>query len=90
MDLLTECCPNCGKEASMLWNIAIDGYYAHCPYCGNRLMLCSECPATKGRTNCDYSSETDRCKMMPTSSVYEMIKAIAKDLGIKITIGGSE
>lgn len=88
MELVIECCPHCGGEANLLWDIAVDGYYAHCPYCGNRLMLCSECPATRGRTNCDYDSETGRCKMMPKDSVYEVIEDIVKDFDIEITIGG--
>lgn len=61
--LVEECCPSCSREATILWNIGEDGYHAYCPYCGNRLMLCSECPATFGDGSCDYDSAADRCKM---------------------------
>lgn len=56
--LVCECCPLCGREATILWNVRADGLHAFCPYCGERLMLCSEC-----HENCSYCTETDSCKM---------------------------
>ena len=58
-----EICPHCDNEVGLMWDIESDGYQAFCPYCGKRLMLCSECPATAGTLRCDYDSETDRCRM---------------------------
>lgn len=60
-----EICPHCDNEVGLMWDIESDGYQAFCPYCGKRLMLCSECPATAGTMNCDYDrKEADRCSMM--------------------------
>ena len=58
-----ELCPHCGNEAGLLWDIKKYGLHAFCPDCGERLMLCSECPATTDHTKCDYDSETDKCSM---------------------------
>lgn len=60
---VTECCPHCDSEVSLIWDIEEDGYHAYCPYCGNRLMLCSMCPGTTGTMHCDYDSKTDSCTM---------------------------
>jgi DNA-directed RNA polymerase subunit RPC12/RpoP len=58
-DLVTEVCPHCDREATIEWSIKKDGYKAHCPYCGKKLMLCSEC--TLLDKGCDWNSETDSC-----------------------------
>ena len=66
--IVVEVCPHCGNEAGMLWDVAVDGYKAYCPYCGKRLMLCDECRHSEldehgeGIAHCDYDSETDSCK----------------------------
>ena len=61
---VTELCPHCEKEISLIWNTDRDGFKAYCPHCGNTLMLCDECLHQEaGRTgNCDYSSKTDSCQ----------------------------
>lgn len=59
---VTEVCPHCDSEVTMIWNVAERGLKAFCPVCGKRLMLCSECPATTERgAACDYDSKTDTC-----------------------------
>ena len=61
---VTEVCPHCDNEITMIWNVAERGLKAFCPVCGNRLMLCSECPATTERgAACDYDSKTDTCNV---------------------------
>ena len=55
MDYVVEFCPHCETEVSMEWDVETYGYKAYCPYCGKRLMLCSECGG-----DCDY--ENDRCR----------------------------
>lgn len=58
-----EICPHCNNEISMMWDVKSDGYQAFCPICGERLMLCSECPATMDKMTCDYDKDTDKCSM---------------------------
>ena len=62
----TEICPNCDKEVTLIWDVRIDGFKAYCPYCGERLMLCSECQHRfKGgdfTDDCDYDGDTDSCR----------------------------
>lgn len=41
-----ELCPHCKKEVALLWDTETDGFEAVCPYCGKKLMLCSECLQT--------------------------------------------
>ena len=66
---VTEVCPNCDKEVSMLWNPVRKGYQAKCPYCGGRLMLCDLCrhryddEDITNVSDCDYCFATDSCKM---------------------------
>lgn len=60
---VTEMCPSCGKEVTLIWDTGKDGYKAYCPYCGKRLMLCSAC--YDDGFACDYDSETDGCRWNP-------------------------
>ena len=61
---VTEVCPHCDSEITMIWDVAERGLKAFCPVCGNRLMLCSECPATAERgAACDYDNESDTCNV---------------------------
>lgn len=55
---VTEVCPHCMSENTILWNEEKDGYTAFCPYCGEDMMLCSICP---DRDNCDQNEDGD-CK----------------------------
>lgn len=61
-----ETCPNCDKEVTLVWDVRIDGFKAHCPYCGEELMLCCECQHRfKGGAftdDCDYDSDTNSCR----------------------------
>ena len=60
---VTEVCPHCGSEITMIWDVAQAGYKAFCPVCGERLMLCDMCLHPEGGGgNCDYDSKTDTCK----------------------------
>ena len=61
---VTEMCPNCDREVTMLWDVKEDGYKAACPYCGGRLMLCDECQHPNGEYvgDCDYNQESDTCR----------------------------
>lgn len=38
-----ELCSHCGHENELRWNLKDDGYQIHCAFCGEKLMLCSEC-----------------------------------------------
>lgn len=64
--VITECCPSCGSEITMKWDISERGYKAFCPVCGERLMLCVKC-LYDGRYHCDYDSKNDSCKHNPKS-----------------------
>ncbi len=55
----TEYCSCCGYEQTFFWNREAYGIHAFCPYCGERLMLCSSCEGA-----CDYNSFTNTCKEM--------------------------
>lgn len=65
---VTEVCPSCEAEVTMIWDVNQDGYKAYCPHCGGRLMLCSMCDRM-----CDYDSETDSCKHNKTYNRFEWI-----------------
>lgn len=57
---VTEVCPFCEREITLIWNPDADGFKCFCPACGNRLMLCTACH-DRG-FNCDYCTETDTCR----------------------------
>ena len=70
---VTEICPSCGKEVTLIWDTGKDGYKAYCPYCGKRLMLCSACH--DDGFACDYDDETGGCRWNPVKGgAYEMLK----------------
>lgn len=56
--LITETCPNCGKEITVNWDVKKDGYKAFCPNCGKTLMLCSACLDSDPHClSCDWNKE---------------------------------
>lgn len=63
---VTERCPNCDNDVTLVWDVAVDGFKAFCPYCGERLMLCSECQhrfeGGDFTDDCDYDIDTDSCR----------------------------
>jgi len=62
MSLVTECCPHCGEENTIEWDVSNRGYIAFCPNCGKTLCLCSECLIE--RSLCDWNSNTGLCYRM--------------------------
>lgn len=40
---VTEVCPYCESENTIIWNPEIDGYAIYCPHCGEKMMLCDAC-----------------------------------------------
>lgn len=85
---VTEVCPHCEEEITMIWDTEVMGFHAFCPACGERLMLCDECQHTVCQDgephNCDYNGATDHChrqKLMPTAGTTpadpDDIRAIA-------------
>lgn len=57
---VTEYCPHCDREITVLWNVEQDGYQIFCPNCGEPIMLCSMCdrePCNWTENGCEYSDE---------------------------------
>lgn len=57
---VTECCPHCDSEITVLWNVEQDGYQIFCPNCGETIMLCSMCdrePCDWTENGCKYSDD---------------------------------
>lgn len=50
---ISECCPYCNERATVEWSLSKDGHSWFCPHCGNKIMLCSECPAKGDESRCD-------------------------------------
>lgn len=56
---VTEYCPHCDTESTLMWSVEEHGYQIYCPVCGKKIMLCSDC----GHHNdCDWTEESG-CKM---------------------------
>lgn len=73
---VTEVCPHCEEEITMMWDTESMGFHAFCPVCGKRLMLCDECQHTACQDgephSCDYNSATDTChrqKAIPSAGI---------------------
>lgn len=60
---VTEMCPSCGKEVTLIWDTEKDGYKVYCPHCGEQLVLCSACH--DDGHECDYDRDTDSCRWNP-------------------------
>lgn len=61
-DMVYEVCPHCGDEVAIRWDVEYYGYIAHCPVCGGKLMLCSQCD--KGLEvcgECGFGYADDSC-----------------------------
>lgn len=54
--LVTECCPHCDTESTLMWSVEEHGYQIYCPVCGKKIMLCSMCGH-----DCDWTEESG-CK----------------------------
>ena len=76
--LVTEVCPNCDNEVSMVWDVEQNGYKATCPYCGGRLMLCDECQHPNGAysDDCDYDALTKSCRYNCAANYQEAEKVV--------------
>lgn len=76
--IVTEICPNCDNEVSMVWDVEQNGYKATCPYCGGRLMLCDECQHPSGiySDDCDYDALTQSCRYNCAANYREAEKAV--------------
>lgn len=73
---VTEFCPHCEREITIIWDTETYGYKAYCPVCGGRLMLCSAChDDTNG--SCDYNGETDTCRFNQNSTGLDTADEIA-------------
>lgn len=57
--LVTECCPHCDTESTLMWSVEEHGYEIYCPVCGQKIMLCSMCDH---HNDCDWTEEA-WCKM---------------------------
>lgn len=57
---VTEYCPHCDREITVLWNVGQDGYQIFCPNCGETIILCSVCdcePCDWTENGCKYSDD---------------------------------
>ena len=53
---VTELCPHCEIEITVIWNTESDGLQIFCPNCGKPIMLCSMCDARDGKP-CDWTEK---------------------------------
>lgn len=58
-NLITVYCSECEREVTLQWDFEQDGYKSFCPYCGERLMMCSYCDHLE---DCDYDQASDSCR----------------------------
>ncbi len=82
---IVEVCPFCNREVYMRWSIEEDGYVAHCPYCGETMMLCDECfhrGENESDGPCDYNGERCSCYRNPEGRVLPSRKAELLDNAI--------
>lgn len=75
---VTEDCPTCGNEVTMVWDVEQNGYKATCPFCGGRLMLCDEYQHPNGiyTDDCDYDPLTKSCRYNCAANYQETEKAV--------------
>ena len=62
---IVECCPHCGAENEIRWDVKTEGYEAFCLHCGQPMLICSECMTAEDNElqKCDWSDgKCFRCK----------------------------
>lgn len=70
-----EYCPHCDFEVTLEWDIDKHGHSIYCPNCGERIMLCSECPEFySGAFCCDWSENNPKTKMCLWDNYVEKFK----------------
>lgn len=86
---VTEVCPHCEEEITMIWDTETMGFHAFCPVCGERLMLCDECRHTVCQDgephNCDYDKATDTCHRQK-NRLPQKYRDICENLGWNVTV----
>lgn len=87
---VTEVCPHCEEEITMVWDTEAKGFHAFCPACGERLMLCDECQHTVCQDgelhDCDYDKATDTCHRQKNRLPHKY-REICENLGWDVTVG---
>ena len=53
-------CEHCLFDVSLPWNPKMFGYVLHCPYCGNPIYFCDQCPHWEDET-CEGHYVTKSC-----------------------------
>ena len=94
---VTELCPHCEREITVIWNTESDGLQIFCPNCGKSIMLCSMCDARDGKPcdwtekGCKHSDDRyGRDRWIPCSErlaePYESVLVTAKKEGDKTSL----
>lgn len=82
--VVTEYCPHCDKEQSLLWDAGKDGYEIYCPTCGEKIMLCSVCDEFDA---CDWREDSG-CKKRRRDEKMKDADLIRELKRIKVQTGG--
>lgn len=80
---VTELCPHCDSEVTLIWNLEEDGYQIHCPRCGAKIMLCSMCPMQYRCDWCRNSAGYEHCSMMDKFFKVEVVQTSRKTVFAK-------
>ena len=58
---VTEVCPHCDREITLIWDVDNDGYRVFCPSCGEEIMLCDVCLHADDNLGgkCDFKADFD-------------------------------
>ena len=59
-ETVCECCPHCGEEIEMNYNVAESGFTAICPECGEKCTNCADDELCSGG-HCDWNSAENSC-----------------------------
>lgn len=61
-DTVYEYCSECDSDADVEFDLNCGHLETVCPFCGEKLMLCSMCPVRDNVGDCDWDRETDTCR----------------------------
>lgn len=69
--MVTEVCPHCGNENEIAWDVEKQGYEMFCSCCGEKMMICSQCPEADSCDWCKDQNGKGNCKMMLNGDILK-------------------
>lgn len=72
-------CPKCKRHLMLITSEIGDNYEIHCPYCGEKIMLCMVCTTNDPKRKCDFDTVARTCYRCKSQESESSARALAYD-----------